>query len=238
MSKIKIKMMLLAGLGVLALSPGARADQWNQKTVVTFSGPVEIPGQVLPAGTYVFKLADSQASRSIVQIFNSEENHVFSTILAIPDYRMKPSEKTIISFAERPAGQPEAIKGWFYPGKTHGHEFVYPKTEAVALARANHTPVPSMPADLTPETTHPDVTMSGPEVVALNAAPLKAEEADGQEVELAEAFVIAEPQPSAAQAELPEELPSTATSVPLAGLVGLLSIGTAATLRAVAARAK
>jgi hypothetical protein len=238
MSKIKIKMMLLAGLGVLALSPGARADQWNQKTVVTFGGPVEIPGQVLPAGTYVFKLADSQASRSIVQIFNSEENHVFSTILAIPDYRMKPSEKTIISFAERPAGQPEAIKGWFYPGKTHGHEFVYPKTEAVALARANHTPVPSMPADLTPETKHPDVTMSGPEVVALNAAPLKAEEPDGQEVELAEAFVIAESQPSPSQAELPEELPSTATSVPLAGLVGLLSIGTAATLRAVAAKAK
>src|SRR5271168_2856781 len=129
MSKLQTKMMLLVGLGVLALSPGARADEWNQKTVITFSGPVEIPGQVLPAGTYVFKLANSNASRNIVQVFNQDENHVFSTFLAIPDYRMRPSDKTIVTFAERPAGQPEAIKGWFYPGRTSGHEFVYPKAE-------------------------------------------------------------------------------------------------------------
>lgn len=234
MSKMQTKMMLLVGLGALALSPGARADEWNQKTVFTFSGPVEIPGQTLPAGTYVFKLANSPSSRNIVQIFNQEENHVFATILAIPDYRMRPSEKTIISFAERPAGQPEAIKGWFYPGRTHGHEFVYPKTEAVALARVNHTPVPSMPTELTPDTTKPDVSMAGPEIAALNLAPLKAEEANGDEVELAVAFAVAEPQSS----ELPDHLPATASSLPLMGLVGLLSLGTAVTLRVAAARVK
>jgi len=234
MSKMQTKMMLLVGLGALALSPGARADEWNQKTVFTFSGPVEIPGQTLPAGTYVFKLANSPSSRNIVQIFNQEENHVFATILAIPDYRMRPSEKTIISFAERPAGQPEAIKGWFYPGRTHGHEFVYPKTEAVALARVNHTPVPSMPTELTPDTTKPDVSMAGPEIAALNLAPLKAEEANGDEVELAVAFAVAEPQGS----ELPDQLPATASSLPLVGLVGLLALGTAVTLRVAAARVK
>jgi len=238
MSKLQTKMMLLVGLGVLALSPGARADEWNQKTVITFSGPVEIPGQVLPAGTYVFKLANSNASRNIVQVFNQDENHVFSTFLAIPDYRMRPSDKTIVTFAERPAGQPEAIKGWFYPGRTSGHEFVYPKAEALALAKANHAPVPSMPTELTADTTNPDATMSGPEVVALNMAPLKAEEPDGREVELAEVFVIAPSSASPSHAELPEQLPATATSLPLVGLLGLLSLGTAVTLRVAAARAK
>jgi hypothetical protein len=232
------KMMLLVGLGVLALLPGAKADEWNQKTVFTFSGPVEIPGQVLPAGTYVFKLANSHSNRNIVQVFNQDENRIFGTFLAIPDYHLRPSDKPIIKFAERAAGSPEAIKAWFYPGRNYGHEFVYPKTEALALAKVNHTPVPSMPTELTPNTTKPAVTMDGPEVVAMNAAPLKAEKPTGEEVELAEVFVIADTQVSAPRAELPETLPTTATSLPLIGLIGLLSLGTAVTLRLAVARAK
>jgi hypothetical protein len=200
MSKLRTKVMLLAGLVALALLPGAKADEWNQKTVFTFSGPVEIPGQILPAGTYV------------------------------PDHHLRPSDKTIIKFEERAAGSPDALKAWFYPGRTYGHEFVYPKTEALALAKANNTPVPSMPTELTPETTKPDVAMTGPEVVAMNTAPLKAEEPPGEEVELAKDF--------APRAELPETLPTTATSLPLVLLIGLLSLGTAVTLRRAGARAK
>src|SRR5512142_1612695 len=93
--------------------PFASADDWNRKTVVTFSGPVEVPGvgaQTLPAGTYVFKVFDSQSDRHTVQIFNQDETHVFTTILAIPNYRLKTTDKTVISFRERPAGQPEALK--------------------------------------------------------------------------------------------------------------------------------
>src|SRR5580698_5002741 len=152
MSTLQMKMMFLVGLGAMAFMPGARADEWNQKTVVTFSGPVEVPGQVLQAGTYVFKLANSNSSRNIVQIFNEQENHVYATFLAIPDYRMRASDTTIIHFAERPAGSPEAIKGWFYTGRTHGHEFVNPKNEAVALAKANHMAVPAMPTELAADT--------------------------------------------------------------------------------------
>ena len=229
MSKLQTKMMLLVGLGALALLPVAKADEWNQKTVFTFSGPVEIPGQVLPAGTYVFKLANSQSNRNIVQVFNKGENHLVGTFLAIPDYRLRPSSKPIISFDERPAGSPEAVKAWFYPGKNYGHEFVYPKTKALALAQANNTPVPSMPVELEPSTTQPTVTVDGPEVVAMNAAPLKAQTATGEEVELAEVFDAA---------PLPAALPTTATSLPLFGLIGLLSLGTAITLRLAAARAK
>jgi hypothetical protein len=233
MNKLQTKMMLIVGLGVLALSPGARADEWSQRTILTFSGPVEIPGQVLPAGTYVFKLANSNSNRNIVQVFNKDENHVFGTFLAIPDYRLHTSDKTVIRFEERPAGSPPAIKAWFFPGKNYGHELVYPKAKAVTLAKANNTPVPSMPVELVLDLTKSAISLSGPEVAALYAAPLKVEEPNGEEVELAEAFAPATP-----GAELPEELPTTATMMPLVGLIGLLSLGTAVTLRLASARVK
>jgi len=91
----------------------ARADQWNKKTILTFNVPVEISGMVLPAGTYVFKLADSNSDRHIVQIFNAEENHIYATILAIPNYRLEPAGDTVLRFAERPANAPQAIRAWF-----------------------------------------------------------------------------------------------------------------------------
>src|SRR5579864_3801663 len=99
------------------------ASEMNQKTVFTFSNPVEMPGTVLPAGTYVFKLMDSPSDRHIVQVFNKDESQIFGTFLAIPDYRLKPSSDTALSFEERAAGAPEAIKEWFYPGRNYGHEF-------------------------------------------------------------------------------------------------------------------
>jgi hypothetical protein len=229
MSKLQTKIMLLVGLVAVTLSPGAKADEWNQKTVLTFSGPVEMPGQILPAGTYVFKLANSQSDRHIVQVFNKEENHVFGTFLAIPSYRVRPSEKPIIRFEERAAGEPQAIKAWFYPHKNYGHEFVYPKPEAVALAKANNTPVPAMPAEPAPSATKPAI-MNGPTIVGLLAVPLKTEEPSGEEVELVQA--------SAPPTALPETLPKTASPLPLLGLIGLLSLGTAASLRIAAARVK
>jgi hypothetical protein len=144
MNKVKIMVVVSAGL-LGALVPTARADEWNQKTIFTFSGPVEIPGQILSAGTYVFKLADSESDRNIVQVFNKNENHLYGTFLTIPDYRLKPAAKTIITFDERPSGSPEAVRAWFYPGENYGHDFVYPKTKAAALATANNQPVASMP---------------------------------------------------------------------------------------------
>lgn len=223
MSKSKATMMLMVALGALAILPGARADEWNQKTVFTFNVPVEVPGQVLPAGTYVFKLANSPSDRHIVQVFNASETHVYDTFLAIPDYRLKPSDKPIITFDERPAGSPMAVKAWFYPGMNYGHAFVYPKTEAVALAKANNEPVPATPAEVPANTTKPATTMAEPEVVALKTAPLKAEEPTEEEVEVAEVFT--------ADAALPDALPKTASPLPLIGLVALLSLATAATLR-------
>lgn len=219
---MKVKLFLPAVVAILAtLSPVAQADEWNQKTVFQFSGPVEIPGQVLPAGTYVFKLADSSSDRNLVQVFNQDETHLFGTFLAIPDYRLKPAGKPIITFDERPVGSPEAVKAWFYPGENYGHDFVYPKPKAAALAKINKTPVPAMRAELEKNTTMPVSTLQEPHVQALKTAALKAEKPTQEEVEIAEVFAEAVAVP------LPPQLPATASDLPLLGITGLVLLAIA-----------
>jgi hypothetical protein len=189
MNRTRAKVILLVGLGVLGgMIQRATADESDQKTIFTFSGPVEVPGQVLQAGTYVFKLADSQSDRDIVQVFSKDETHLYGTFLAIPDERLRPAGKPIITFEEAPAGSPEAVKAWFYPGDEYGHQFVYPKPQAAALAKANNTPVPSMPAELAANTKKPAATVKEPHVVAMSQAHLKAQKPTGDEVEIAEVF--------------------------------------------------
>src|SRR6202163_1738938 len=173
MNRTTAKLALLAGLGFLGGIPHATADEWDQKTTFTFSGPVEIPGQVLSPGTYVFKLADSSSDRNIVQVFSKDEKHLYGTFLSIPDQRLRPIGKPIITFDERAAGSPEAVRAWFYPGDDFGHQFVYPKEKAVLLAKANNTPVPSMPTELAANTTKPAGTVNEPHVMAMKQAPLK-----------------------------------------------------------------
>jgi hypothetical protein len=189
MTITKAKVILLAGIGILGgMVQRAIADEWDQRTTFTFSSPVEIPGQVLEAGTYVFKLADSSSDRSIVQVFSNNEKHLYGTFLAIADHRLRPAGKPIITFEERAAGSPEAVRAWFYPGQDYGHQFVYPKPKAAELAKANNTPVPSMPAELASNTTQSAATVKEPHIVAMSQAPLKAQKPSGEEVEIAEVF--------------------------------------------------
>ena len=125
----------------LMFAPGAQADEWDKKTILTFSGPVQIPGATLPAGTYVFKLADLSGNRHVVQVFDKGEKKIISTMMAIPRQRINPSDKPVVLFSERPTGSAQAIRVWYYPGETIGNEFVYPKSQAIAIAKATHQPV-------------------------------------------------------------------------------------------------
>jgi hypothetical protein len=131
---------LLVG-GATWFAPVAKADEWDKQTVLTFNEPVEIPGRVLLPGTYVFKLADSQSDRTIVQIFTENQQQLLATIFAIPAYRLEPTDKTSVTLEERPSGSPEALHKWFYPGDNYGIEFVYPKSEA-QLAATSEQPAP------------------------------------------------------------------------------------------------
>jgi hypothetical protein len=217
-------------------TPTANADDWNRKTVITFSGPVEIPGvhltgwAVLPAGTYVFKILDSQSDRHIVQIFNKEETKVYATILAIPNYRLKVTDKTVITFRERPAGEPEALRAWFYPGRNWGEEFVYPKAKAIELAKATHTPVLFTSAEPPAEVAEPIQTTDHPVVVALRSAPIMAIQPSGEEVELAQ-VVTPPPADTEVATVASASLPGTASQLPLTALLGLLALSGALALR-------
>jgi hypothetical protein len=213
--------MVVLALSLLGatLAPGARADEWNKKTVMTFSQPVEIPGQVLPAGTYMFKLANSQSDRHIVQIFNASGSHIIATVLAINDYRLAPTGRTVVKFAERSGDNPEALKAWFYPGDNFGQEFVYPKQRAVQLATASNLPVPALSGD------EPD----------LNVVGIVVETPEQKELPVTEVFQTAPPAAGttpapAAQTET-AQLPKTASSIPLIALLSLASIGIAFTLK-------
>src|SRR5687768_5119369 len=115
-----------AALLGLAAATGASADDWDKKSVLTFSQRFEIPGHVLPAGTYTFKLADSLSDRHIVQVYNADGSQLIATFMTVPDYRLKATSDTVIRFNEVPEGAPDAIRAWFYPGNTVGQEFVYP----------------------------------------------------------------------------------------------------------------
>jgi hypothetical protein len=197
---------------VMAFTPQVKADEFNKKSILTFSEPFEVPGivaQILPAGTYVFKIVDVIGDRDIVQISNAEETHVFTTILAIANYRLKATDKTVMSFGERGAGQPEAIKAWFYPGETWGQEFVYPKKRAMELAKIVNEPVLEMPI----ETTSAEIP-----VETLKTVEIEAIQPTGEEVPVA-AVVEAPPATLVAQA-----LPETASSLPLFALIGVLSL--------------
>jgi hypothetical protein len=116
----------LALFGAL-LVPNVRADEWDKMTTVTFNEPVQVPGKVLPAGTYVFKLMDSANDRNVVEIFNADERQLITTTQAIPDYRTTIPDKAIFSLEERPSGEPEALKAWFYLGDNSGEQFLYSK---------------------------------------------------------------------------------------------------------------
>src|SRR3984893_12005116 len=211
-----------------AFVPDVKADDWNRKTVITFSGPVEIPGvhltgwAVLPAGTYVFKILDSQSDRHIVQIFSKDGLTVYATILAIPNYRLKATDKTVMTFRERPAGEPEALRAWFYPGRQWGEEFVYPKARAIILAKETHEAVLFTPAEITPEVTVAVKTPAEPVVVELERAPVKAIQPTGEEVEIAQ--VVTAPPVEVAQAEPAPALPATGSSMPLVALFGMLAL--------------
>lgn len=225
--------------GVCSVSIWGKCPTVEQKTTVTFSQPVEIPGvgaQVLPAGTYVFQLLDSSSNRHIVQVFNVRGDHVYATILAIPNYRLQTTDKTVMTFGERAAGQPEAIRAWFYPGANWGEEFVYPKTRAVELAKLSNQPVLSMPAELANVITTPVKSLEEPPIIALKEAPVEAVKPTGEVVAMTEVVELPPAQAVAATQQPARVLPQTASPLPLLALSGILLLGASFALSTVLKR--
>src|SRR5215475_2303830 len=210
MNRIKVVATIFClSLAALAFSASVKADAWNKKTILTFSQPVEVPGVVLPAGAYVFKLADSASNRHIVQIFNEDQTHIYATVLAIPNYRLRVTGKTVITFTERAAGEPPAVKAWFYPGDNFGQEFVYKKRRDAELAKVTTSTIHVASSELKSEITKPAKPANEEPEAAVEQPPAK---------------TTPTPQEGTAP-ERTEQLPQTASQLPFWGLIGLLSLG-------------
>jgi hypothetical protein len=226
--KIVKTVLVVCALSLLGtmLAPGiqAQTNAYKQKTMVTFSQPVEIPGQVLPAGTYTIELVDSDSYRHIVRFFNADQTHVVATVLAIPNLRLTATNKPVMTFAERPNNSPEALKAWFYSGNTWGHEFVYPKQRALELAQVVKEPVLAIP-------------MATADIAELKTAPIVAITPGQKEVPLTEVVEIPPPTSVlAAENRAPEaqQLPKTASMLPLVTLLAVGALGFAFVLKRIA----
>lgn len=222
----------IAGLGVVT------ADQWDKKTIITIDEAMQLPNAMLQPGTYVIRLQNSLANRHVVQVFDKDEKHLVTTILAIPNMRLQPTGKSVFAFWEVPAGKPKALRAWFYPGDNFGQEFAYPKEQASQITASNSgatvpindakpeelavtEPAPAPPAQVEPAPVAAVEPTPAPAPVQVAAAP--------QPPPAPVAVSQPAPVPVATTQTNPpaESLPRTASNLPLIVLAGLLSLAAA-----------
>ncbi len=239
--------MLTAALAIAligALATTATAQNTQERTFLTFSGTVEMPGVTLPAGTYVFKLADTP-SRNVVQVFDRDEKNIIGQWLFVQASRPDVSQETVVMFKETAAGTPPAVHYWYFPGERIGKEFVYPKSQALKIAQRTQQPVLSTDGEITANPRVAAVDPSGREFEQASATravdlatptpaaidvPAQQEANAGQGgAGRSNPSVASTPrQPETTRAEV---LPQTASPLGLVGLIGLLSLGGVALLK-------
>jgi hypothetical protein len=241
---MKLQMPKLSSFGCAAacsfailtsLAAPAKADLWNKKTIVTIDGPLQVTDTVLQPGKYVFKLADSQANRHVVQIYNADESRLIDTILAMPNTRLQPTGESRFQMWETPAGHMQALRAWFYPGDNFGQEFKYPEhpktlpsastpTRPISLREENVEDKVTAQTPATTQPARPQVAYNPPPAQAASPAPAPQPAASRP---AARPQREPSPEPTIASAELPH----TATVYPAVGLFGLLALALFALLR-------
>jgi LPXTG-motif cell wall-anchored protein len=233
-----IALVTFAGCITLGLSAGLHADEWNKKTALTVSEPIQVPScctashtVTLQPGEYVIKLMESLSDRHIVQVYDKDEHTVITTILAIPNYRLKPTGNTVFQYWEVPAGEPKAVRAWFYPGDNFGQEFAYTAQTASGIAAIAKTQVPAIEKDTvavedlkTVPVVSVDENGKSSELVATAPEPVATPEPAPVAEQPVQTADRAEPAPVETAEVQPAELPHTASSMPLFGLIGLLSL--------------
>jgi hypothetical protein len=127
--------LVLAVFAMLAGGVAAQQTNASERTFLTFSNTVQMPGVTLPAGTYVFKLADT-GSRNVVQVWNEDEDNMLGQWLFVQAERPEVTEENVVMFKEMPAGTTPAVQYWYFPGEKVGKEFLYPREQAIQIAKA------------------------------------------------------------------------------------------------------
>jgi|SRR5688572_9499249 len=202
MTRRSVSRVVAAALVAVMAPALANAETYDKLAYLTFNGPVQIPGVTLHAGTYSFRLANPATSRNVLQVVSNDGAIVYATFHTIPDSRTVVTSEPVVSFRETPAGVPAAVKSLFYGGEHNGYEFVYPKGG------------PIMTAEVRPQ---PPITYTRiPAAPAPAVAPV-----EKPEIEL---FVEPLEYQPASEAPPLEEIPRTASPLPLMGVGGLTSL--------------
>jgi len=223
-NKLFVFVCAAALLTTMSAAP-ARAQTIDSRTEFTFKQPVELPNVTLPPGTYVFRFADPTGGKRVMQVLAKDaSNKMYGLFMTVSAERSKPSDAAELRFLETPAGQPVGIKSWWYPGDTIGREFIYPKDQALRLARATNQPVLAAQAkDLSSgQIPAGDLTYVSPSGEETRAAAQ-------QQTATATAGAPAAPAQEGTMARA--DLPKTSTPLAGIGLIGLISMLGAAALR-------
>jgi hypothetical protein len=223
--KFPITLVAVCCIGLAAgiVAFRAQADTWDKKTILTTNQPIQVTDTVLEPGKYVFILHDSSSDRHIVQIYNGDQTHIISTILAIPNERLQRTSKSRFQFWETPPGTVTALRGWFYPGDVIGDEFPYPRHPKQLAMLETHETVAQPQA--------PQPSIAEPPAQETPAAPQPVPQSMTQVPRKEEPVEIAQNSPPASVPAEPQVLPKTASPYPLIGLGGLLSVGLFGALR-------
>ena len=208
----------------------AFAQPFDKRTLFTFSGPVAVPGVTLPAGQYLFRLADPGGSRKIVQVLSGDGKQVYGMFFSLAEDRFEPAETPEVRFMETASGMPAAIRTWWYPGERTGYEFIYPKEQAHPLARGVNQPVLTTQVETTTveqtKTADLELLSSTGEETKLSADnPVAPSTPTGpaQQGEIASALIPL-PATSVPAHSVRNFLPETSSALPRVGLVGISSL--------------
>jgi len=221
MKVLRLACGLAVAAGVLATGV-LKADTYDKRTVFTFNRPISVPGVTLPAGKYMFRLVDTETSRKVVQVLDEHGKKPYAMLHTIPDIRRDESGTPEVRFMETAKGQPTAVKTWWYPNERIGYEFIYPKDQARRLAQAVVEPV----LTTRQETTKVEETRTA-ELERLTPTEEKPVVAEAAPEPIVPTGVVQE----GVVAEARTELPTTATHLPLVGLIGFLALAGAGALR-------
>jgi len=136
-----VRSVCAVALLALTAAPALAHTTLDKQILFTFNAPVTIPGVTLPAGTYMFQIANPTNNRSVVVVRSQDGSRVYSTFLTIPYEANQRPDNAEIRFMERRANVPYAVKAWWYPGERTGFEPVYPRKQAELLAQAVIDPI-------------------------------------------------------------------------------------------------
>jgi hypothetical protein len=127
--------MLSLFLALFVGTAATHADEMDQAIKLTFSQPIAIPDQVLPAGTYWFMVAGHGEVQNVIQIFDADKRNVIASLTVIDHKVQEPSGHVMLTLADR-SPKPLALVNMTYPGRINGHNFdvSYSKREQAAFS--------------------------------------------------------------------------------------------------------